>query len=60
MCKYCESKSELVIPFYHDEYDCFVLINRNLIEFNDIIDGQNYQCDIKINFCPMCARKLSE
>ena len=54
MCKYCE-KSELLL----DGMEELIYIDNNKLNISNIVNNaiNNSQ---KINYCPMCGRKLGD
>jgi hypothetical protein len=38
--------------------DASVYINDKKLRLDTLIDGQFYICDININYCPICGKKL--
>ena len=57
-CEYCDPK--LINPFIDDD-GLYLFIDKNRI-FAGYSDGCTFEKSesIKINYCPMCGRKLSD
>jgi hypothetical protein len=64
-CKYCrevDTKALLELDYidqeaYHEEYELYVVIG---IEGGSLSAWHKDEHSIKINYCPMCGRKLEE
>ena len=54
MCRYCE-KSELLL----DGMEELIYIDNNKLNISNIVNN-NINNSQKINYCPMCGRKLSK
>ena len=67
MCKYCEEKTEVIGNYNTDIGKIEVFLEDSELTINsyeisnhtEIISSDISICDsIKINYCPMCGRKL--
>ena len=54
MCRYCE-KSELLL----DGMEELIYIDNNKLNISNIVNN-NINNSKKINYCPMCGRKLGD
>ena len=69
-CKYCSDKnkaiesvkSDLDATAFIDEEnnELSVCFSETVYEANEIDDEILYYIDVKINYCPMCGRKLKD
>ena len=62
-CKYCITSEEGILlsneNMNFDNRDYYVYINENLLVFLESDNmGLSHIDDIKINYCPICGRKL--
>ena len=58
MCEYCE-KQETII--YYDGFDVGIIGNELFLSsYYDSLFSGAYEKSVKINFCPMCGRKLRD
>ena len=57
MCEYCEPYKEIFID--GENGDACITKNGELVAFPNT-DFEVCAVHLKINFCPMCGRKLSE
>ena len=53
MCDYCKHSKDMI-----DEYNSSLSIFESIDGFYHFIVNGN-QCKTKVNFCPMCGRKLT-
>lgn len=60
MCKYCEKAVPLIIGKTNDKGIAIQFPNRLNAYGYDVHGGGSNGLTVKINYCPMCGRKLEK